>query len=1122
MQDRSYLQSRSGYQRSSRMARRLRARVWTAALIKLCSVRGALFAWPAEAQSADKAMPFLVNRLQPQRLYVAPPTPWGPLYYGLLGNVGDSTANYVSPLTVSYHSVPRFKPDGTSYYALNSTDLLVYQYEMTTPWEINTARSYGKFLSISSLVTGGSVWRNITFLPDGSKVFLITSQNVYPCTLSTPWDITTATWLGTSTTIPTNNSCYDIKFNNDGTKMYTVADTTDAIQSYTLSTPYDPTTATYDSISFPVGFGETLPKGVMFEPTGTKMYVIGDNNRLTRYTLGVAWDLTTAAFDNYFFNTAYLFGGYKQLLGMEFSPDGTSLYISAFTNGVYQLRLSTPYDLTTATYKPGIMYAEDQYDTFNVPNAEALAFNNTGTKVYFLNNLGTAQYSVATPWDLSTISFDNKMGNTYKYAGATPIEPYNLAFNNDGTKAYTYLSTTVYEHNLFEAWNIDTLYRTGVTYNTSTQTSTNARGLNFSADGTKMYIMRTGSSYAVHQYTLATPWDIATLSYSGLSASIAAQTTNPKGLAFALNGTKMYVSGNGFIIYQYTLGTAWNISTATYDNVSYDVPELFSSPDDNLLITNDGTKMYATGYSEDPEDPPNTLLFTHQYTLGTPGDVSTATYDNFKTPGNTDDKNSYIFHIDSDGSNYYTILNGDVYKVALTTPWDIDTSVAVSSINLGAYEFSDGEVSTNGTKMYLLNRLTSVILEYTLSVPNDPMSAVYNAQYALPTNATRMAFSNNGTSFNTFGSVGAQYSLGTPWDITTAVVAGTPGINPDQYLDNGNVGIARTSAISQYSLNPAYNILPSSTIAVQSSYFLSTATGFTNHNALVIPDSDNRKVYVNSTESILQLQVIDPKPIAPWELVPYRFKVDAFVTGFSTSQSIRFSPTGLQMYLLTASNIVQQYELSTAWDVSTAVHASSFSVNTEQTTARGMFFKPDGTIMYICGSVSSNIHQYSLGTPWDISTAAYGGLVISVATNAGGPGDLYISPTGTTMYVLSTTLTRLVLYTLGTPWDITTAAFSATSNVQTYIFTTFHGLTVDPTGTLLFISGHRNLQQDRVISYRVDTPWTLTGFKINGHAVIGLSSAANGIEFDSTGRKLYVAEGASAGRVFTYYTVPPN
>ena len=59
---------------------------------------------------------------------------------------------------------------------------------------------------------------------------------------------------------------------------------------------------------------------------------------------------------------------------------------------------------------------------------------------------------------------------------------------------------------------------------------------------------------------------------------------------------------------------------------------------------------------------------------------------------------------------------------------------------------------------------------------------------------------------------------------------------------------------------------------------------------------------------------------------------------------------------------VVEYNLSTAWDVSTATFLQSFSVSGQDTTVTDLFFKYDGSKMYILGSQNDVIYQYSTGS----------------------------------------------------------------------------------------------------------------------------------------------------------------
>jgi sugar lactone lactonase YvrE len=57
---------------------------------------------------------------------------------------------------------------------------------------------------------------------------------------------------------------------------------------------------------------------------------------------------------------------------------------------------------------------------------------------------------------------------------------------------------------------------------------------------------------------------------------------------------------------------------------------------------------------------------------------------------------------------------------------------------------------------------------------------------------------------------------------------------------------------------------------------------------------------------------------------------------------------------------VDEYDLGTAWDVSTAAYLQEFSVLAKESTPQGVFFKPDGTKMYTIGSSGDTVDEYDL------------------------------------------------------------------------------------------------------------------------------------------------------------------
>ena len=78
------------------------------------------------------------------------------------------------------------------------------------------------------------------------------------------------------------------------------------------------------------------------------------------------------------------------------------------------------------------------------------------------------------------------------------------------------------------------------------------------------------------------------------------------------------------------------------------------------------------------------------------------------------------------------------------------------------------------------------------------------------------------------------------------------------------------------------------------------------------------------------------------------------------------------MYVIGAQKeIVYQYTLSTPWDVTTATKTTvSDDFTSDESDPRNVQFNSDGTIMYIGGSNGDEINKYTLSTAYDVSTAS--------------------------------------------------------------------------------------------------------------------------------------------------------
>jgi DNA-binding beta-propeller fold protein YncE len=108
---------------------------------------------------------------------------------------------------------------------------------------------------------------------------------------------------------------------------------------------------------------------------------------------------------------------------------------------------------------------------------------------------------------------------------------------------------------------------------------------------------------------------------------------------------------------------------------------------------------------------------------------------------------------------------------------------------------------------------------------------------------------------------------------------------------------------------------------------------------------------------------------------------------------------------------VNEFDLSTAWDVSTASFLQNFSVVTEDTLPQDLFFKPDGTKMFVCGAQGQDVNEYDLSTAWDVTTASFL-QNFNVKTFANNFYGMFFKPDGTKMFALGVTDRVVAAYNL--------------------------------------------------------------------------------------------------------------
>ena len=586
----------------------------------------------------------------------------------------------------------------------------------------------------------------------------------------------------------------DIKFNNDGTKMFVVGDSTDDIREYHLTTGFDISTASYDSL-FSVHSQDTNPRGLAFNNDGTKMFVAGwSNQRVFEYHLTTGFDISTASYDSNLSISSNA-GGSN---GLAFNSDGTKMFVNAANSSdeVVEYTLSTGFDVSTASYDSS--FVTQSQDT----SPQGLAFSNDGKKMFVAGDTGDDinEYTLSTGFDVSTASFVGSFDVSSQ--GTTPT---GITFNNDGTKMFiTDRSGSLGTHSVDE-YTLTTPFslvdvsgeHTGDVIDSS---NTSTRDTDVDVETLTVTAVRLGSSEG-----------------SGTAGTVGSALTGTYGqLTLNSNGSYTYVANQtaadnldaGDVAtdsFNYTVSDGTATDTAVITITVIGINDAPSAQDDVGVITEDatltvtnGANATLTGDSYDATGENSGDLIDTSSSSHTDSDLDTSaslSITQIKKDGGSNSAVASGSSYNSSGTQvtgtYGTLTIGadGSYTYAATADAADPLDVGESDTDVFVYTLSDGTATTTATLTITILGAndapvarddTGTINEGdTLTVSNDDNPSIVagasfvdsfdsSSQEGTPTG---LAFNNDGTKMFVVGfssdSVN-EYTLSTAFDVSTS------------------------------------------------------------------------------------------------------------------------------------------------------------------------------------------------------------------------------------------------------------------------------------------------------------------------------------------------------------------
>ena len=991
---------------------------------------------------------------------------------GSIANVYDFTNNNVRPRDPQKII---FSANGRKMWVFFRSIQLItnrtqgfLQYNLGTAWDVSTASWEGinfyprinlYYVALNSRTSGTGQYaypNGLSVMGDQVRMYVISgsgSRPIVALSLSSQGQMATAQASSALNTSGQDWGSTSLFVNPDQSRAYMIGANNRRIYQYTISTPGNLSTASYQGRNMNIGltssYGEDQPRALTFSPDGTRMYFYGTGQRrIWQCQLNTAWDISTAKFagaDGWF--SAYI-GGYENSSeSLRFSPDGNKFFVlgTASTGGapgttcISEFTVPSPWTLFDAQLTGRISVNAQNY------SASGMYFRPDGLQLFIVgtSNSNVAVFNLGSAWTINTAS--------HAYNWLVPPGPGQNSNNCgpfDNVRVRASLGGTIYGSNPYRSDSSlgKAVVHAGIAavgeyvwverYNPGRWSYTGS-----SANGVTSLSSGTSCGFAIR-------WAEGEFKYS--------RETAPRGIYFSPWGDRMYIVGSGYIrIHQYNLSTPWNLNTASYAgfaSILYYGRDLWFSDDGMRFIIINSGRIYIHELAEAWEIKTINSRWTYIFRNVNPTDVGL-----------------YTEGIDfSPDGRYMFVLNNskrNVVRLEMAQNWNINTMFLPSSNINGTLSLPSTVLpigmafSRDGRNLYMVGHTTSgaenttsTIFHYTLAQEWEIRTATLVTQVARSTFNVSQPLSHQITS--KFTGIGISDD-GSVLYLTT--------YDP--------VFVLRVRLTTPFSITGLLSPNPHA----GPGYYVPVPTTYTNDFFF---KSDFTRLYTFDTSDYAS---VSAGRLFSYDMSRYQ-QIDTAVNTITPKQydrpvhSMGVNQGGTVLLTGQTSRILR-YKIATAWTPETGGFENGVTLNsTYMLRGRGFYWHSSGLSgRYKMAPDARNFFTingrtlYKLNFPGDYdfnSTPTITNNILPSFSTGWTPGGFAYSYDGMTLYVMkdyggTPYNIHVVEYRLSSPWGMT-----FTYVRRTQVFTSGFGgassVFVRPDGGALFFIHNRRIKEYRM------------------------------------------------------------
>ncbi|MDA9972446.1 autotransporter domain-containing protein [Candidatus Pelagibacter ubique] len=260
---------------------------------------------------------------------------------------------------------------------------------------------------------------------------------------------------------------------------------------------------------------------------------------------------------------------------------------------------------------------------------------------------------------------------------------------------------------------------------------------------------------------------------------------------------------------------------------------------------------------------------------------------------------------------------------------------------------------------------------------------------------------------------------------------------------------------------------------------------------------------------------------AAYDITKISYTGDSFKTALTVTD-VTFNNDGTVMYLADdATDMIRQYNLATAFDITTAAFNGQFDHALFDTDVKGITFNNDGSKMYLVGEQTSLVWEFDLILNFNVVGAAFNGAILDLTGLQFAP-DVIVQPNGlifnddgSKLYVVDADTDKVFEITLTTQYDVGDPILNVERLNIAAESTAPSDIAFNQNGTKFFIldRGNKSLfEYSLTVAYDLTT---FTGYTGNSFNFTTEENFPEGFEFNSDGSKIFMV-GTGDNDVFAY------